>query len=180
MADAGPHMGISLADGGGAVTVDAVIEDERWADAGLEPLALRATDAVLGHLGLDAALWEIALLACDDARIATLNAEFRGKVSPTNVLSWPSFDLAAGSAGSRPERPDPAMGPELGDIALAFETCAREAAEADIPLENHIAHLIVHGTLHLLGYDHIRDEDADLMERIEAEILATMGIPNPY
>jgi len=82
--------------------------------------------------------------------------------------------------GAAPVPPDPAEGPELGDLAIAWETCAREAAEAGRPFADHVAHLVVHGTLHLLGYDHMCDEDADLMERIEVEILATMGIPDPY
>lgn len=162
------------------MTVDVVIEDARWEAAGLSGLAERATGAALAHLGLDPALWEIALLACDDARIAALNADFRGKPGPTNVLSWPAEVLSPAAPGERPVPPDPGLGPELGDIALAFDTCAREAAEAGRPFDDHVVHLIVHGTLHLLGYDHIRDEDADLMERIEAEILASMGIPNPY
>lgn len=162
------------------MTVDAVIEDARWEACGLSALADRASGAALRHLGLDPGLWEIALLACDDARIAALNTDFRGKPGPTNVLSWPAEELSPADPGERPVPPDPAFGPELGDIALAFDTCAREAAEAGLPFEDHVAHLIVHGTLHLLGYDHIRDEDADLMERIEAEILASMGIPNPY
>lgn len=162
------------------MTVDVVIEDDRWAAAGLEALAARAVDATLGHLGLGGGDWEVVVLACDDARIAALNADFRGKPVPTNVLSWPSGDRAADAPGAAPAPPDPGDGPELGDIALAFETCVREAAEAGLPVEAHVAHLIVHGTLHLLGYDHLRDPDADLMERIEIEILASLGIPNPY
>lgn len=162
------------------MTVDIVIEDDRWAGAQLEPLAARAVDATLAHLGLVPAEWEIALLACDDTRIAALNADFRGKPRPTNVLSWPAEDRAPGEPGATPAPPDPDDGPELGDIALAFDTCAQEAAEAGIPFENHVLHLVVHGTLHLLGYDHVRDADGDLMERTEVEILASLGVPDPY
>jgi probable rRNA maturation factor len=162
------------------VTVDVVIEDDRWAAAGIEALSTRAVDATLARLGLGRGEWEIAVLACDDARIAALNADFRGKPRPTNVLSWPSEDRAAEEAGAAPAPPDPDDGPELGDIALAYETCAREAAEAGIPFENHVLHLIVHGTLHLLGYDHVRDADGDLMERTEVDILASLGVPDPY
>jgi probable rRNA maturation factor len=162
------------------VTVDCVIEDERWTTAGIEELAARATAATLSHSGLEPEDWEIVLLAADDARVAALNGEFRGMPAPTNVLSWPSCERATEAAGKAPAPPDPADGPELGDIALAWETCAREAAEAGLPIVAHVTHLIVHGTLHLLGYDHVREEDADLMERFETEILASLGIPDPY
>jgi probable rRNA maturation factor len=162
------------------VTVDVVIEDDRWEAAGIEALSGRAVAATLGHLGLGGGDWEVVVLACDDARIAALNADFRGKPRPTNVLSWPSEDRAADVPGAVPAPPDPEDGPELGDIALAFETCAREAVEAGIPFENHVLHLVVHGTLHLLGYDHVRDADGDLMERTEVEILASLGVPDPY
>jgi probable rRNA maturation factor len=96
------------------------------------------------------------------------------------VLSWPSRERAARVAGAVPALPDPAEGPELGDIAIAYETCDYEAAEAGLPFEHHVTHLLVHGTLHLLGYDHESEEDGDLMERIEVEVLASLGIPNPY
>jgi probable rRNA maturation factor len=162
------------------MTVDIVIEDVRWAEAGLEALAGRAVDATLAHLGLDPAAWEIVLLACDDARIAALNADFRGKPQPTNVLSWPSTERGPEAPGALPVPPDAEEGPELGDLALAYDTCAREAAEAGLPFAHHVTHLIVHGTLHLLGYDHLRAADGDLMERIEVEILASLGVPDPY
>ncbi|MCV2882191.1 rRNA maturation RNase YbeY [Actibacterium sp. XHP0104] len=164
------------------MSVDLIIEDDRWAEAGLQVLADRACAAALAHLGLpdDA---EISLLGCDDARIATLNAEFRDKPVPTNVLSWPSDDLAAEEDGARPYAPEPDlpdMPLELGDIAIAYDTCAREATEQGKAFADHVTHLLVHGTLHLLGFDHIRPQDAALMERIEVEILASMGLADPY
>ena len=159
---------------------DTLIEDPRWQEAGLEGLAETAAQATLAHLGLDPSDWEIAILACDDARIATLNAEFREKPSPTNVLSWPSDERAQDTPGAAPDLPEPGLDPELGDIAIAYETCAREAAEQDKPLADHVTHLLVHGTLHLLGYDHIRDEDATLMEATEVAILGKLGLPDPY
>lgn len=104
-----------------------------------------------------------------------LNADFRGKPRPTNVLSWPAFD---------PPPPDPAPDdPEalfLGDLAIAYETCAAEAAAAGIPLGEHATHLVVHGVLHLLGYDHEVEDEADAMEAFETNILASMGLPDPY
>lgn len=160
--------------------VDCLIEDDRWQEAGLERLAARAAEATLAHLGLDPADWEIALLGCDDARIAALNEDFRDKAGPTNVLSWPSAERGAEVDGAVPEPPEAGPDPELGDIAIAYETCAKEAEAAGRPMQDHVTHLIVHGILHLLGYDHVRDKDATLMERTEVEILGKLGLPDPY
>lgn len=162
------------------MTVDVVIEDARWEAQGLEALSARASDAALAHLGLDPGVWQIAVLGCDDARIAALNADFRGKPVPTNVLSWPSDERGAAGPGEVPERPSPGGDPELGDIAIAFETTAREAEERGLALADHTAHLVVHAVLHLLGYDHEDDRDAALMERLEVEILASLGVADPY
>ena len=166
------------------IHLDISLEAPAWQDTGLEPLARRAFDATLGHLGIEGEV-EISLLGCDDARIATLNAEFRGKPAPTNVLSWPAEDLAPDAPGATPSRPepDPHFPDEplaLGDIAIAHETCAREAAEQGKPMPDHVTHLLVHGLLHLLGYDHVRDADATLMEATEVEILGKLGLPDPY
>jgi probable rRNA maturation factor len=159
------------------MSVDIIFEDNRWSDAGLPKLAGKATIAALSHLGLDPDVLEISLLACDDARIAALNADFRGKPMPTNVLSWPSEERAALGDG---EPPRPPADDELGDIAIAYDTCLREAAEQGKPFDDHVIHLIVHGVLHLLGYDHMRDRDATLMEGLEVAILGKLGLPDPY
>lgn len=161
---------------------DTIFEDDRWQAVGLAEMAERAAQATLAHLGI-AGDFEIAVMGCDDARIATLNADFRGKPQPTNVLSWPSEDLAAEESGGAPFLPEPEEEDEphhLGDLALAFETFEREAAEQGKPMGDHVTHLIVHGVLHLLGYDHIRDADATLMERLEVEILGNLGLSDPY
>ncbi|MGB3317390.1 MAG: rRNA maturation RNase YbeY [Albidovulum sp.] len=163
--------------------VDTMIEDARWEALGLPALADRAARGVLAELGLPGIGFEISLLGCDDARIATLNADFRGKPQPTNVLSWPSEERAAEEDGRAPDPVVPGeaeMPEELGDIAIAWETCARESGEQTKPVTDHVTHLLVHGVLHLLGYDHVREHDAALMESTEARILAKMGIPNPY
>ena len=163
--------------------VDCVIEDDRWRAAGLEALALRAVLATLADLSLPARGFTLSLLACDDARIAALNAEFRGKPMPTNVLSWPANARAPATEGALPEAPEagPPDDPEsLGDIAIAYDICAAEAQAARKPFADHVSHLIVHGLLHCLGYDHIRDGDADLMEATEVRILASLGISDPY
>ncbi len=161
------------------MTVDCLIEDPRWDALDLEALAVVASDAALTEVGLEPSVWEISLMGCDDARIATLNADFRGKQTPTNVLSWPSDERGVAVAGEMPVAPDPAD-PELGDIAIAFETCEAEAQAAAKPLTEHVTHLIVHATLHLLGYDHERDDDATLMEALETQILGKMGLDDPY
>ncbi|MCX7287288.1 MAG: rRNA maturation RNase YbeY [Rhodobacterales bacterium] len=163
--------------------VETLIEDARWADTGLTALAERGARATLADLGLGVAGFQIGVLGCNDARIAILNAEFRGKPQPTNVLSWPSQERAAEFVGESPQQPQPGTedAPEsLGDIAIAWETCAREAEAEKKPFADHVTHLIVHGVLHLLGYDHVEAEDADLMEGLEVRILATLGVSDPY
>ena len=163
--------------------VDCVIEDARWEGLGLEPLSLRAALAVLEGLKLPQAGFTLCVMGCDDARISVLNADFRGKPTPTNVLSWPSEDLSEGVPGVTPALPLAGEGAEpwsLGDIAISYDTCAREAEAAGKPLADHVTHLVVHGVLHLLGYDHIHDADAALMEKHEVAILATLGVDDPY
>lgn len=163
--------------------VDVVIEDERWEAAGLQIVAERAVQAALAGLDLPEEGLTLCVMGCDDARIAVLNGSFRGKAKPTNVLSWPSWDLTAEREGGAPEPPEigtDAAPESLGDMALAWETCLREAALAGKPLADHVTHLIVHGTLHLLGYDHIREGDAAVMEALEVRILATLGLSDPY
>ena len=157
-----------------ASPVELVTEDDRWTEAGLESLAGRAVATALTAAGRDPARHALALLACDDARIAELNTTFRGRAAPTNVLSWPAFQ-------GPPPQPDP-RGELLflGDIAIAYDTCAREAAAAGLSLADHATHLVVHGLLHLLGHDHVEEADAAAMEAIETKTLATLGIADPY
>ena len=162
------------------MTVEALIEDPRWASAGLERLATTATDATLAGVGCVPGDWLIGLLGCDDAKIAALNAEFRDRPAATNVLSWPSADRAPASPGAVPAPPVVGDDSALGDIAISYDTCTREAEAAGLSLAQHATHLLVHGTLHLLGYDHETEADAARMETLEVEILATLGVPNPY
>ena len=147
---------------------DVVVEDVRW--TGLEALADRAVTAALRGAGLEPAAHEVVVLGCDDARIAALNTQFRGKGAPTNVLSFPAEELSPGD--------DPPE--ELGDIAISFDTCTREAADQGKPFDDHVTHLLVHAVLHLLGHDHAEDEEAALMEGLERNILASMGLADPY
>lgn len=162
------------------MAIDCMIEDRRWSQLDLDKLAEIAVVATFDRLGIEPSVFEISLLACNDVRIATLNADFRGKPQPTNVLSWPSRERAAATAGEMPLSPNPGPDAELGDIAIAYDTCAREADAMDKPLYAHVSHLIVHGTLHLLGFDHENEPDAALMEGLETEILGNLGHPDPY
>lgn len=162
---------------------DTIIEEDAWNAVDLEALAEQAASAALGHLGMATEGYEIAVLGCGDDKITELNGDFRDKPKATNVLSWPAYDLAPEGAGDSPDsppEPDPLMGEHLGDVAISWGVCKKEAEDADKVLEHHVTHLLVHGVLHLLGYDHIRDADATLMEGLETSILGKMGIADPY
>jgi probable rRNA maturation factor len=160
---------------GGAMQLDIDIED--WPDGAWDALAERAASAASkGEPMLANPRLVASLLFTSDAEVHTLNREWRERDKPTNVLSFPMLERAelASLALDGP----PVM---LGDIALAFETCAREAAEKGVTLEAHAAHLIVHGLLHLAGHDHVMsDAQAEAMEALETRILAKLGIADPY
>ncbi|PPJ48017.1 rRNA maturation RNase YbeY [Rhizobium sp. KAs_5_22] len=113
---------------------------------------------------------EVSLVFSDDAQVRAINAEWRGQDKPTNVLSFPAFPLVP---GGKP-------GPMLGDIIIARETVEREAADLDKSFNDHLTHLMVHGFLHLFGYDHMDSEEAERMESIETRILASLGLSDPY
>ncbi|MGF9565460.1 rRNA maturation RNase YbeY [Neorhizobium sp. JUb45] len=113
---------------------------------------------------------EISLVFTDDESIRQINAEWRQKDKPTNVLSFPAYPL---EPGGKP-------GPMLGDIVIAHETVAREAVDLDKNFDDHLTHLMVHGFLHLFGYDHLETEEAEEMEGLETRILATLGLSDPY
>jgi len=145
-------------------TVDVSIASPLWDEADGEAVVRRAVAAAAPPETEES---ELSVVLTDDASIKSLNARWRRKDEPTNVLSFPA------------DRP--AAGPRLlGDIVIAYETTAREAAQEQKPFADHLAHLTVHGFLHLLGYDHESDADAEVMERLEREILARLGVPDPY
>lgn len=148
--------------------IDVEIEDASWTTAlpAAEALARTAALAALAALP-DGARPEagVVVLLADDAAVAELNQRFRDKAGPTNVLSFPA-----------PPNPEDA----LGDIALAFGVCLREADEQGKRLEHHLQHLVVHGVLHLVGYDHMTDAEAAEMEGLERVVLAGLGAPDPY
>ncbi|KUM28260.1 rRNA maturation RNase YbeY [Mesorhizobium loti] len=155
---------------GTPVDIDIFVEAGDWpAEAELTRLVDRAVAAAFAETGAKG-VSELSIVFSDDAHIQTLNAEWRGKDKPTNVLSFPAFSFPKG--GKLP--------PMLGDIVLASETVAREAVLEDKPLANHITHLVIHGLLHLLGHDHETDAEAEAMEAIERAALARLAIPDPY
>lgn len=120
----------------------------------------------------------VSIKLSDNAEVHALNQEWRDKDKPTNVLSFPMLDDAELDALLAGTYDAPEI--MLGDIILAYETCAAEATEKDIPIAHHATHLVIHGMLHLLGHDHIEDEEAELMEALEVKALASLGLPNPY
>ncbi|MES1179610.1 MAG: rRNA maturation RNase YbeY [Hyphomicrobium sp.] len=146
--------------------VDIVEDDGDWPQVSdLDQLIEGAARAAIAAAnGLSSGSVTVALSS--DAIVSDLNGRFRGKPKPTNVLSFPAGDGA----------PDG----QIGDIILGLETVTREAAEQSIPFEHHVQHLVVHGVLHLLGYDHETAEDAERMEGIEIKVLSKLGIANPY
>ena len=144
--------------------IDIEIEGEAWtAQPEAAAFTQQAAEAVLAYEHLSDR--NLTVLLTTDLAVQALNARFRDQDKPTNVLSFP--------AAPNPEN-------HLGDIALAYETCAREAAEQNKPLGHHLQHLVAHGVLHLLGYDHMSDPEAEEMEAIERTVLAKLGVPDPY
>jgi probable rRNA maturation factor len=140
----------------------------------------RAARAALSGAGVGFADAEFSLMLADDTTIAGLNHTYRGRDAPTDVLSFANSDLPP--AGSLPDEPLPDKRAPvlLGDVVVAFETASADAAEQDKPLSDHLVHLVVHGALHLLGYDHEDEADASRMENVEIAVLAGLGIANPY
>jgi len=144
-------------------------QDEPDAEAVIQ----RAIAAAAETVDADVADAELAVMLTDDSGIRTLNSNWRGVDKPTNVLSFPALQ----PDGGRREDDAPRM---LGDIAIAYQTMRREADDEQKPFDHHLSHLAVHGFLHLIGYDHETDDDADAMETLEQEILAQLGIADPY
>jgi probable rRNA maturation factor len=163
-------MGASDTDIAADISVD--IADARWNDVapgGVEPLVLDAVRAALAAHGPDAPV-EIGLRLTNDEEIQALNRDWRDMDKPTNVLSF-----ALDEEMNAPGAPEP-----LGDVVVAYDTCVREAADEIKTLADHLRHLVVHGTLHLLGFDHEDAREADIMEDAERRILARLGVSDPY
>jgi probable rRNA maturation factor len=150
-----------------APAIDILVESPRWrAVPDAAAVLRRAIGAAADSVDIPAGA-ALAIVLTDDAAMRALNGRWRGRAEPTNVLSFPAADRAARDGA-------------LGDIAIAYETTAREAEAEGKRFTDHLAHLAVHGFLHLLGYDHQSADEADAMERLERMILARLGIADPY
>ena len=161
------------------MTVDVIIEDARWKSLDLTQIANQAFFETLLLLDLNPKNFACCIFACDNKKIKQLNNKFRGKNGPTNVLSFPTSleNYAVKSNLTPTEATNPH---ELGDIAIAFEICKKEATISKVRFEHHVYHLITHSVLHLLGFDHEEKENAAKMEKIEVQVLAKQGISDPY
>ena len=160
--------------------IEVVLEDDRWKTLDLVGLANRGFHAVMQYFALNPKSFEIEMLACDDNRMAALNSYFCGIEQSTNVLSWPSIDRSPKKAGQFPSIMTQSGDDFIGDVAISYDTCLREAYDSKRKIEHHVSHLMVHAVLHLMGFDHKNVKDAELMETIEVEILGKMGIDSPY
>lgn len=145
-----------------------------WGEVEPDPTELcrRAAGAALASFREASGGAEISIVLADDAFVHGLNRTWRNVDAPTNVLAFPCSDEGDGAA--------PGAEWLLGDVVIAFQTTRREAAELGLPLAHHVAHLVIHGVLHLLGYDHVEDGDAAIMEKLEIDALERLGIGNPY
>lgn len=157
--------------------IQITVEDEAWpAEETLQALVEQVLAAAANYLEAEEGQpfpqqpTELSLVFTNDESIREINAEWRGKDSPTNVLSFPAFPVQPGSM----------PGPMLGDIVVARETVEREAGVLEKEVEPHLTHLLVHGFLHLFGYDHMKTDEAERMEALETRILATLGLSDPY
>lgn len=145
------------------IETDLIIEDDAWRDCGdLDAICHRAFGAMSE---ICSAKGIIAVLLTDDNALHALNKQFRGKDKPTDILSFTA---------------DTMDHPQLGDLALAHGVAAKDAATRNIPLADHLTHLLIHGYLHLMGHDHEDPDEAEIMEALEIKALASLGLPNPY
>jgi len=166
-----PKDGAESADGDPpiSIVIDVVHDGGDWdAVAGAEELVRVAARAVAAEFALQNT--EVCVALSSDEQVAQLNGSYRGKPTPTNVLSFPAVPMVPIEGEAR----------FLGDIALALETLQREAGDMGVPAAHHLQHLVVHGLLHLLGYDHLTDSEAEEMEALEVRVLSSLGVADPY
>ena len=164
---------------------DILFNDNRWKKLPFEKIVHNSINLVAEDILLTTNDYEIAILACNDLEIINLNKNFRGDSAPTNILSWPEHEYKRMKPGGFPTRiVNPtkfSKGSDfLGNLAISFDRCSSEASAGSIRFEDYTTHLIIHGFLHLIGFDHDNELDAILMEDTEKRLLSRLGIKNPY
>lgn len=176
---AGPGRDPDIAEGAGTPVstvfplTEVLVVADCWQDEpDAEAVIHRAVNMAAEIADADVGEAELAVMLTDDTGIRTLNSNWRGIDKATNVLSFPALQPTASAPPDAPRM--------LGDIAIAYQTTRKEADEEEKPFDHHLSHLAVHGFLHLIGYDHENDDDAEAMESLEREVLAQLGIPDPY
>ena len=166
----------------GVLDLDVLVDEADWVAAlpGVERHCRRAARAAFGRVWRSRRSAEATLVLADDARVAGLNRTFRGIDAPTNVLSFPATDDVADIVGEGAGGDGAGPPVTLGDMILGYETTQSEAHRDGKSLADHLSHLVVHGILHLLGYDHQTDSEAEVMEALETSVLADLGVADPY
>ena len=167
--DAGAEDASVGEDPQSSIDIDVVHDGGAWDQVSDAETLVRVAAAAVAR-DLDLGRSEVCIALSSDEQVAELNGSYRGKLKPTNLLSFPAVPML-------PVEGEPKF---LGDVVLALETLQREAADLGVPVEHHMQHLVVHGLLHLLGYDHQTDNDANEMEGLEVKILAGLGVADPY
>ena len=162
-----------------------LLKDKRWAEVPLEKIAESALKLVIENFLENKIHFEVSILASNDTKIREFNKNFRGQKTITNIISWPEHELQPKQPGHFPEKLDKSKFDTegtifLGNLAISYERCSTEAKEKNVNFEDHMLHLLLHGFLHLVGFDHQNDLDANVMENIEIKLLSGVGIKNPY
>jgi probable rRNA maturation factor len=167
------------------MNTNVLFKDKRWTEVPLEEIAKTALNLIVDRFLGKNNNFEVSILASNDSEIRKLNKNFRGKNTNTNIISWPEYNPQSKQPGDFPKqinksKSDPEGKTFLGNLAISFERCSTEAEEKNINFEDHILHLLLHGYLHLVGFNHQNELDATLMENIEIRLLSGVGIKNPY
>ena len=167
------------------VKANIVYKDDRWKKIPLQKIAQSSLNLIVDKILHKEKQLEISILASNDFELAKLNKQYRGSSTPTNILAWPEHDFKRSTPGALPNYTSTSYGDFdgldfIGNLAISFDRCSIEAQEENISLEDHITHLLIHGFLHLIGFDHENELDATLMEEIEKRLLFQLGIKNPY
>lgn len=167
------------------VKANIVYKDDRWKKIPLQKIAQSSLNLIVDKILHKEKQLEISILASNDFELAKLNKQYRGSSTPTNILAWPEHDFKRSTPGALPNYTSTSYSDFegldfIGNLAISFDRCSIESEETNIIFDNHLTHLLVHGCLHLIGFDHHDELDARLMEDVERKLLSELGIKNPY